>query len=92
MVTADSRAAAHAELLRRVFDLAGHGLDRPLAESILALDFPDQDAARISELSAKANEGTLNETEQAELEAYINIGDMLALWQSKARQALRQTA
>ena len=92
MVHADSRAAAHAEVLRRVFDLGGHGLNRQLAESILALDFPDSDAARISELSAKANEGTLHESEQAELEAYINVGDLLALWQSKARQTLLQTA
>jgi hypothetical protein len=91
MVLADSRAAAHAEVLRRVFDLAGHGLTRPLAEGILALDFPDLDAERIAELSSKANEGTLTEGEEAELEAYINVGDLLALWQSKARQTLQQT-
>jgi hypothetical protein len=65
-------------------------LTRPLAESILALDFPEYDAERIAELGGKANEGALTETEEAELEAYINVGDLLALWQSKARQALQQ--
>ena len=40
MVQSDSRAAAHAEVLRKVFDLAGTGMDRPLAEGILALSFP----------------------------------------------------
>ena len=58
-----------------------------LAEGILALDFPDDDAARIGELNVRANEGQLTDDEQAELEAYINISDLLAYWQSKARRA-----
>jgi hypothetical protein len=92
MVQTDSRAAAHAKVLRRVFDLAGHGLTQPLAESILSLDFPDADSERIAELNGKANDGTLNEMEEAELEAYVSVGDLLALWQSKARQALQHPA
>jgi hypothetical protein len=60
-----------------------------LAEGILALDFPESDAVRIDELNARANEGQLTDDEQAELEAYINIGDLLAYWQSKARQSLQ---
>ena len=58
----------------------------PLAESILALDFPEDAAARIDELNGKANNGALTDAEEAELEAYVNIGDLLAYWQSKARQ------
>jgi len=61
-----------------------------LAEGILALDFPDDDAARIEVLNAKANEGELTDEEEAELEAYANINDLLAYWQSKARQKLQQ--
>jgi hypothetical protein len=76
----------HVDVLRRVFDLTGHGVSAALAETILALDFPEGDAARIDELNARANEGTLTGDEHAELEAYINIGDLLAYWQSKARQ------
>ena len=67
-------------------------MTKPLAESILALDFPEGDAARIEELNVRANEGTLTDDEQAELEAYVNIGDLLAYWQSKARQTLHQPA
>jgi hypothetical protein len=92
MIQADSRAAAHADVLRKVFDLGGHGMTRSLAEDILSLDFPQHDADRVAELNAKANEGALTEAEQAELEAYINVGDLLALWQSKARQALQNRA
>jgi hypothetical protein len=82
----------HADVLRRVFDLPGHGMTKPLAEGILALDFPEEDAVRIDELSAKANEGTLTEEEEAVLEAYVNIGDLLAYWQSRARRTLQQPA
>ena len=89
MSSSTFRPKPHADVLRGVFDLAGHGLNKPLAESILALDFPDDDAARIEELNTRANEGTLTSDEEVELEAYANIGDLLAYWQSKARQALQ---
>ena len=92
MIQIDSRAAAYADVLRKVFDLGGPGLSRPLAEDILSLDFPQQDADRAAELSAKANEGTLTEGEEAELEAYINVGDLLAFWQLKARRLLQHGA
>jgi hypothetical protein len=83
------RPEPHVDVLRRVFDLSGHGMSAALAESILTLDFPERDAARVDELNAKANEGTLTGDEEAELETYINIGDLLAYWQSKARQTLQ---
>ena len=82
----------HADVLLRVFDLPGHGMSRALAESILAFDFPEKDAARIEELNVRANEGELTDEEEAELEAYININELLAYWQSKARQILQQPA
>jgi hypothetical protein len=82
----------HADVLRRVFDLPGRGMTRALAEGIVALDFPEADAVRIEELNVRANEGRLTEDEEAELEACVNIADLLAYWQSKARQTLRQGA
>jgi len=84
------RPGPHADVLRKVFDLPGRGITRPLAESLLALDFPGPDVTRIQELNVKANEGKLTEDEEAELETYINISDLLAYWQSKARQVLQQ--
>lgn len=79
----------HAEVLLRVFDLPRRGLSTALAEGILALDFPEDDAARIEELNVKANEGELTDEEEIELEAYANINELLAYWQSKARQKLQ---
>ncbi|MBZ5723678.1 MAG: hypothetical protein LAP87_01660 [Acidobacteriia bacterium] len=83
-------AKPHAEVLLRVFDLPGGGMTPALAESVLAFDFPEADAARIEELNLRANEGELTGEEEAELEAYVNINDLLAYWQSKARQILQQ--
>jgi hypothetical protein len=80
----------HVEVLLRVFDLPRRGLSTELAEGILALDFPEDDAARIEELNVKANEGELTGEEEIELEAYANINELLAYWQSKARQKLQQ--
>jgi hypothetical protein len=92
MTEARFHVKPYAEVLRRVFDLPGTGMTRPLAESILALDFPDEEAARIEELSCKANEGLLTVEEEVELEAYVDIENLLAYWQSKARQSLNRCA
>jgi hypothetical protein len=92
MARSTFRSKPHADVLLRVFDLPRHGLTPALAEGILALDFPEGDAARIEELNMRANEGALTDEEEAELEAYINIGDLLAYWQSKARQRLQRPA
>ena len=90
MSQASTNPARYAELLQKVFDVTGRGLSRPLAESILSLDFPDADAARIAELNEKANQGLLTDTERNELEVYANVADLLAYWQLKARQALER--
>lgn len=92
MAQISTSPAPYAELLRKVFDLTGRGLSKPLAESILSLDFPENDATRAAELNAKANEGSLTEAERDELEMYANVADLLAYWQLKAKQALQQTA
>ena len=80
----------HAEVLLRVFDLPRRGMSAALAEGILALDFPEEDAARIEALNVKANDGGLTDEEETEMEAYANISELLAYWQSKARQKLQQ--
>ncbi len=75
-----------------MFDLAGRGLSQPLAESILAMDLPPDDARRMDELSQRANEGVLTQEETMELETYVNVSDLLAYWQAKARRAIRPPA
>lgn len=59
------------------------------AKSILKLDFSAADHARMNELSAKAQAGTLTPDEQEEAETYGRIGSFLGVLQSKARRSLR---
>lgn len=84
------QAKPYAQVLRSVFDIPGRGMSVALADSLLTLDFTDEDFARIEVLNGKANDGSLTDEESAELEAFVNIGDLLADWQSKARQAIHQ--
>jgi hypothetical protein len=59
-----------------------------LAQYLLRLSFPRQDRERVNELAAKARAGSLSVEERDELERYNLAGDVLALWQSKARRSL----
>ena len=92
MAQVSTSPAPYAELLLKVFDLTGRGLSRPLAESLLSLNFPESDAIRAAELNEKANEGSLTDAEREELQVYANIADLLAYWQLKAEQALQQNS
>jgi hypothetical protein len=67
-------------------------LPKPLAESLLSLDFPGSDAIRAAELNERANGGLLTDAEREELQIYANIADLIAYWRLKARQALQQSS
>ena len=84
MVIANTASA----IWRRVLPDLGP-LNPEIAQFVLDLHFPKADLVRINQLSAKAREGSLSPEESAELDEYIHVGDVLALWQSKARIALK---
>ncbi len=60
------------------------------ARELLSLQFDEDDQARMRELSFKAQEGTLSETEQAEIENYRRVGYWLGILWSKARLSLKR--
>jgi hypothetical protein len=71
------------------------GPDKPTlspetARSILELEFPEEDKARMHELAAKARAGTLRPEEQEEIETYSRIGSVLGIMKSKARMTLKK--
>ena len=79
---------SHAAIFRRLIESDQECLPRELAQHLLRLSFPQQDQERVNELAAKAREGSLNAEEHDELEGYNLVGDVLAVWQSKARRSL----
>jgi hypothetical protein len=76
------------EILRRLIDSAA-GLTAPLAEAVLQIHFADPDQSRMGELAAKSTRGVLTTEEAEEYDSYIAAADLLSLWHSKARLALK---
>lgn len=60
------------------------------AAALLSVRFSPQDEDRMRELMEKNNQGALSEEEQAEMEAFRQIGAFLAIAQAKARLQLKQ--
>jgi hypothetical protein len=81
-----------AEVFRRIFEPEKPNLSRAAAQSILQLDFKPEDRARMNTLAEKARQGKLRKQEDQELETYIQVGHLLAIMQSKARQSLKKAA
>ena len=54
------------------------------AQAVLSLRFPSSDEQRMRELMEKNNLGTITPDEQAEMEAFRQIGSFLAIVQATA--------
>jgi len=55
---------------------------------LLSIDFGEADHARMQELMDKSNEGALSPDENAELDGYVNVANVLSVMHSRARVAL----
>lgn len=74
------------EIFRRVIETRAQGLTPELAEHILDLGFSPQDQARVDELVAISQSGYLSESEQSELDSFLHVESLLAVWKSRARR------
>ena len=61
------------------------------ARYLLEVRFSKADLDRINELSAKADEGTLEAKEKVELERYVHVGHLLSILKAKIRGRLKKT-
>jgi hypothetical protein len=87
MVAINTEAAVWERLIQ-----PEHGdLEPALALYLLSLEFRPEDVERMNDLAAAAREGSLSHDQQAELNVYRHVGHVLALLQSKARMAVRET-
>jgi hypothetical protein len=60
------------------------------ARSILRLEFAPEDTKRMRELAAKAREDSLTTSDLEEIRDYERVGNLMALWKSKARLRLKR--
>ena len=80
--------ATEAEIIGRLIKPDRGDFSPEAARGLLGLRFDDEDQARMRELSAKAQDGTLTALEQTEIENYRRVGYWLGTLWSKARSSL----
>jgi uncharacterized protein YnzC (UPF0291/DUF896 family) len=61
------------------------------AREWLRLRLSNADIERVRDLSQKADDGTLTQEEERELDTYLNVGGVLELLKAKARLSLSKT-
>ena len=83
------RQHAGIAILDQLADLDVRGISPDTAQTLLKLRFDEFHHERFKVLTAKAREASLTPSEQEELDEYIQTADILAIVQSKARQALK---
>jgi hypothetical protein len=79
-------------ILRRLIDSGTGSVNPATARAVLDFHLSDADQSRMDELAAKSTQGSLTPSELEEYDAYIAAADLLSLWKSQARQALRHSA
>jgi hypothetical protein len=80
-----------AAIFSRVIHLGEGDLSGSAAEYLLSIRFGEHDVARMNELSESARQGKLTSQEQAELDSYLRVSNLLAVMQSKGRLALQRS-
>jgi hypothetical protein len=86
-----SHASGHnteAAILARLIESRVEDLSQGAAEYLLAIRFGDDDVARMNELSELARQGSLTPLQEAELDSYLHVSNLLAIMQSRARRFL----
>jgi hypothetical protein len=75
-----------AAILARLIQIGQDEIPPGVAEYLLFIRFSDHDTARMNELSELAREGTLAGPDQAELDSYIHVANLLAVMQAKGQR------
>jgi hypothetical protein len=79
-----------AEIFSRLWDVRRPALSPALADHVLRIKFPLADRKRMKTLAEKNRCGKISESELEELNSFVEVGDLLAVMQSKARQVLKK--
>jgi hypothetical protein len=81
-------ATAELTYLDRLLAPVTDCFSQEVAERLLALRTDADIEARIRQLAAKANEGTLSAEERVDYEDYVEAVDLIGILQSRARTVL----
>lgn len=91
MSTTKSVADPEIAIWERVFVPDPRRITADQARYLLEVRFSQADLDRINELSAKADDGTIETEEKIELERYVHVGHLLSILKAKIRGRLKKT-
>jgi hypothetical protein len=92
MQTVQAFRAAEGRIWDRILRPTSNGLSIQAARSILRLEFASEDRERMRELAERARDGALTSIERDEIRDYERVGNLMALWKSKARLRLKRAS
>ena len=81
---------SEAAIFSRVVDRSMPDFSEETARLLLKLGFSEDDHALIDDLATRNQEGTLSAEEREELMNFVKVGNLLAVFQSKARKFLKE--
>jgi hypothetical protein len=64
-------------------------MDSHVARYLLSFAFEADDVERMNLLAAQAREGQISREDEAELDGYLHVGNLLTIMQSRARAYLK---
>lgn len=76
------------DILSQLLTAEQPGFSTESARAILSLRFSAAAIQRMTELAAKNQQETLSDTERADLDKYLRVGNFLNIVQAKARACL----
>ena len=88
----NTRTINEVEIWSGVINPDGDDMSPPEASAVLRWAFNDDAKSKMGELAERNGRGELSESEREELEAYVNVGQVVAILQAKARLSLKHTA
>ena len=88
-LTSSPSPSSEAAIFSRVFETGGE-LSVDLAKHVLSLNFSEADRRRVTGLVERNQLGQLDEAGRQELDNFNHVADLLSLWHSRARLALRK--
>jgi hypothetical protein len=88
MVMASAAAASEVDIWLRIIHPRGK-MSKAQARQIMKLDLAEEDHERIHDLAARNRRAELSEDEEAELDNFLRVGNLLSVLKVRAERVLK---
>jgi hypothetical protein len=84
-----SKTINEVEIWNGIINPDSHDMSAPEANAVLRWCFNEEAKSTMETLAVRNGRGELSEAEREQLEAYVNVGQVVAILQAKARLSLK---